>query len=174
MGADGCWRMWAQGRGVREHWHGGGPVGGSKGNVNITVRRGKARFPGGCEPHPATVVPAGSGQGGSWRQRHGLKLSGEKGRLGRLSDHAGRNASERRAGLETLNAEADPTVMRGRPPAGREESDERTGRFPPGYWRRHAWKMEGVATREPLSVPCTRQPEPREGQAGPTGWRRGP
>ena len=72
-----------------------------------------------------------------------MKHSGEKGRLGRLSDHAGRNASERRAGLETLNAEADPTVMRGRPPAGREESDERTGRFPPGYWRRHAWKMEG-------------------------------
>ena len=36
MGADGCWRMWAQGRGVREHWHGGGPVGGSKGNVDIT------------------------------------------------------------------------------------------------------------------------------------------
>ncbi len=33
----------------------------------LYVRRGKARFPGGCEPHPATVVPAGSGQGGSWR-----------------------------------------------------------------------------------------------------------
>ena len=34
---------------------------------DFSVRRGKARFPGGCEPHPATVVPAGSGQSGSWR-----------------------------------------------------------------------------------------------------------
>ena len=62
-------------------------------------------------------------------------------------------------------AEADPPQVRGRPPTGREESDTSTGRFPPGYWRRHAWKMGGVATREALSVPCTRQPGPREGQA---------
>ena len=64
--------------------------------------------------------------------------------------------------------------MRGRPPTGWEESDASTGRFPPGYWRRHAWKMASVATREALPVPCTRQPEPREGQAGPAGWRMGP
>ena len=38
----------------------------------------------------------------------------EKGRLGRFSEHAGRNASESRAGLETGNAEADPPVKRGR------------------------------------------------------------
>ena len=31
-----------------------------------------------------------------------------KERLGRFSERAGRNASERRAGLETSNAEADP------------------------------------------------------------------
>ena len=41
-----------------------------------------------------------------------------KGRLGRFSDHAGRNASEGRAGLETGNTEADPPVNRGRPLAG--------------------------------------------------------
>ena len=41
----------------------------------------------------------------------------QKGRLGRLSDHAGRNASKRRAGLETDNAEADPPVSRGRLPS---------------------------------------------------------
>ena len=52
----------------------------------------------------------------------------EKGRLGQLSDHAGRNASERRAGPETLNAEADPPVTRERlPPAGK-----RTTRAPDG------------------------------------------
>ena len=38
----------------------------------------------------------------------------KKGRLGRFSEHAGRNASERRAGLETNNAEADPPCLRGR------------------------------------------------------------
>ena len=40
-----------------------------------------------------------------------------KGRLGRLSDHTGHNASKRRAGLETHNAEADPPLKRGRLPA---------------------------------------------------------
>ena len=30
-----------------------------------------------------------------------------------------------------------------------------------------------VATREALSVVRTHQPEPREGQAGPAGWRMG-
>ena len=37
--------------------------------------------------------------------------------VGRLSERAGRNASERRAGLETVNAEADPPRSRGRLPA---------------------------------------------------------
>ena len=40
-----------------------------------------------------------------------------KGRLGRLSDHTGHNASKRRAGLETRTAEADPPLKRGRLPA---------------------------------------------------------
>ena len=82
--------------------------------------------------------------------------------------------SERRAGLETTNAGADSAERRGRPLTNREASDASTGWFSPGYWRRHVWKMGGVATREAQSVPCTRQPEPREGQAGPAGWRRGP
>ncbi len=38
---------------------------------------------------------------------------------------------------------------------------------PPGYWRQHACKRETEATREALSVACTRQPDSREGQAGP-------
>ena len=46
-----------------------------------------------------------------------------KGRLRRLREHAGRNASERRAGLETGNAEADPPEIRGRPPSLGEASD---------------------------------------------------
>ena len=35
--------------------------------LNMPVRRGKARFPGGCESHPANVASAVSGQSGSWR-----------------------------------------------------------------------------------------------------------
>jgi len=38
----------------------------------------------------------------------------QKGRLGRFSEHAGCNASERRAGLEKHDAEADPPMFRGR------------------------------------------------------------
>ena len=85
-----------------------------------------------------------------------------------------RNASERRAGLETGNAGADPPLIRGRPTAVREASDKRTGSFPPGYWRRHVCKMDGAATREALSVVRTPEPEIREDQSGPSGWRTGP
>ena len=85
-----------------------------------------------------------------------------------------RNASERRAGLETRNAGADPPLNRGRPTAVREVSDKRTGSFPPGYWRRHVCKMDDDATREALSAESTCQPEIREDQFGPSGWRRGP
>ena len=49
-----------------------------------------------------------------------------KGRLGRLSDHTGHNASKRRAGLETRTAEADPTVETGKAASGREASDAST------------------------------------------------
>ena len=51
-----------------------------------------------------------SGFGG---QPPGLKPR-DKGRLGRLSDPAGRNASERRAGLERNDVDADPPTKRGR------------------------------------------------------------
>ncbi|GEM_PF-4159524 len=48
------------------------------------------------------------------------------------------------------NAEADPPLPRGRPKAGREESDACTDLLPPGYWRQHAWNMKKAATREAL------------------------
>ena len=56
----------------------------------------------------------------------------QKGRVVRFSEHAGRNVSERRAGLETVDADADPPEVRGRPVAGREASDESTDLRPPG------------------------------------------
>jgi len=45
----------------------------------------------GFESRPATVVPAGSNRSGSRRKRDGLKHSGQKDRLGRFSERAGRN-----------------------------------------------------------------------------------
>ena len=65
----------------------------------------------------------------------------KKGRLGRLSERAGRNASERRAGLENVNAEAAPPSSRGRLPAtgtAQWGANENGRSSPPGYWRQHA------------------------------------
>ena len=86
-----------------------------------------------------------------------------KGRLGRLSEHAGRNASERRAGLETGNAEADPPLIRGRLAA----VGKRATRAPIG--------SAGV-----LAVACVQEGDssntgsPDGGAHAPTGNPRGP
>jgi len=44
-----------------------------------------------------------------------IRVSGVEGRLGRLGEHACRNASERRAGLKAFSVGADPPRLRGRP-----------------------------------------------------------
>ena len=51
-----------------------------------------------------------------------------KGCLGQLRDHAGRNVSERRAGLEKESCGSRPDRGVGKAAIGREASDERTGR----------------------------------------------
>ena len=90
-----------------------------------------------------------------------------KGRLGRLSDHTGHNASERRAGLETRNAEADPPLKRGRlPTVGKRATRAPTGSagvlavacMEEGDWTQHG---------KPCRWRGTRQPTAREGQVGP-------
>ena len=96
-----------------------------------------------------------------------LKYFGVEGRLGRLGERAGRNASERRAGLETLDAEADPPSIRGRP-LSRGKRTTRTPRFRRGIGvgmhvngnRPQHGKPHAVRARDP-------QPELREEQAGP-------
>ena len=60
------------------------------------------------------IAPPGSNRsGGGGNEAAGA--SGVEGRIRRLGESAGCNPSERRAGLETDNAGADPTVMWGRP-----------------------------------------------------------
>ena len=86
-----------------------------------------------------------------------------KGRHGRLSEHAGGNESERRAGLETGNAEADPPLKRGRLAA----VGKRATRAPTG--------SAGV-----LAAACVQEGDssntgsPDGGAHAPTGNPRGP
>ena len=81
------------------------------------VRREKARIFSGCESRPATVVaPAGSNRSGGGGNKTAEAFDA-KGRLGRLREQAGRNASERRAGLERRDVGADPPQKRGRLPS---------------------------------------------------------
>ena len=90
----------------------------------------------------------------------------KKGRLGRLSERAGRNASERRAGLETVNAEADPPRFRGRLPA--------TGT---ANGREREWPVVSAGV---LATACTRRGvecntgSPVGGAHAPTENPRGP
>ena len=67
----------------------------------------------------------------------------EKGRLGRLGGRAGRNGSERRAGLENVDAEADPPELRGRLPATGTASERE--------------RKRPVVSAEVLSTACTRR-----------------
>ena len=91
----------------------------------------------------------------------------KKGRVRRLSERAGRNVSERRAGLETGNVGADPPVTRGRPLlVGASRATE--------PHRSHRGIGDGMHDKETdrnTGSPCgeERDPHPatREGQAGP-------
>jgi hypothetical protein len=68
----------------------------------------------GAIPTRQGVAPAGSNRGGSGGNETAEAFDG-KGRLGRVREQAGRNVSERRAGLETGNVGADPAKVWGRP-----------------------------------------------------------
>jgi hypothetical protein len=78
------------------------------------VRRRRSSV--GAIPTRQLVAPAGSNRSGSGGNDTAEAFDA-KGRLGRLCEQAGRNASERRAGLETQNVGADPAKGWGRPPS---------------------------------------------------------
>ena len=72
----------------------------------------------------------------------------DKGRLGRLSDPVDRNGSEARAGLERVDADADPSLARGRP--CEQGSNRQMHLFGlPGYWAWHAGKVMRVIGGDP-------------------------
>ena len=68
----------------------------------------------GAIPTRQRVAAAGSNRSDSGGNETAEAFDG-KGCLGQLREQAGRNASERRAGPETNDVEADPTMGRGRP-----------------------------------------------------------
>jgi hypothetical protein len=72
----------------------------------------------------------------------------DKGRLGRPSDPTGRNASEVRAGLERVDADADPSLARGRP---RGQGSNRHVHLSglPGYWTQHVGMVMRVIEGDP-------------------------
>ena len=83
--------------------------------------------------------------------------------------------SERRAGLETCNAGADSTGLRGRPPIGREASDGMHRPVSAGAMV-SARMEDGRCGNTGSHAGAVRAATgtPREGQTGPAWWRMGP
>ena len=83
------------------------------------VRRGKARSPSGRQTHPATFAPAGSNRSSRGGNESTEAFDG-KGHIGDPASPQAATCSERRAGPENLDVEADPTQGWGRlPPLGK-------------------------------------------------------
>ena len=81
----------------------------------MSVRRGKASFFSGCDSHLVAVAPASSNRSGSGGNDTAEAFDA-KGRVRRPREQAGHNTRERRAGLEKIDAGADPADIGGRPP----------------------------------------------------------
>jgi hypothetical protein len=117
-----------------------------------------------------------------WRQRDRRSLRC-KGPFQRPRDQAGRNASERRAGLERSDVGADPPYLRGRPPSmghwgtvgiGRPASDstQRSHRgIGDGMPEEEIRSNTGSPSRRGVKA---RNRTPARDRPGWLGWRTGP
>ncbi len=94
----------------------------------------------------------------------------DKGRLGRPSDPTGRNVSEIRAGLERVDADADPPFARGRP---RGQGSNRRAHLSdlPGYWTQHVGMVMRVIEGDPSRSEVAASTSLQGG--GPGGCRTG-
>jgi hypothetical protein len=92
------------------------------------VRRGKARFPSGRQTHPATFAPAGSNRSSRGGDET-AEASGVEGHFGDSASMRAATRSERRAGSENGDVEADPTVEAGKAVIAGEVSETSTQRF---------------------------------------------
>jgi transposase len=138
------------------------------------LRRGqecasKARIIYGGRFHPESCRLIRKLTSGSVGQLAGSKPR-DKGRLGRPSDPTGRNASEVRAGLERVDADADPPFARGRP--RRQGSNRQTHLSGlPGYWTQHVGMVMRVIEGDPTGSEVAASTPLRSG--GPDGCRTG-
>src|ERR1700730_780186 len=86
---------------------------------------------------------------------------------------AGRNASERRASLEKVDVQADPTAESGKADtAGLNERRLRPAAAP-GYWRQHVHKESARNTGSPKAWSGMTNRTPARDRPGALGWRRG-
>jgi hypothetical protein len=140
----------------------------------LYVRRERWRFFSGCNSHPATESLQPVAIGAAVEVTKPSKPS-RKRVARRRGELAGRNVSERRAGLENLDCGSRPirhlgkaAVVGDRATGWNRPSHERIApTVPPGYWRQHANTRRANATREaPAMAARDRQPDAREGQAG--------
>ena len=113
-------------------------------------------------------APPGSNPS-SGESNEAAEASDGKGRFRRLSERAGRNNSERRAGPETENAGADPPELWGRPTTMKE--DERKNFIGPAGVFGDGMQAKGIRrnTGNPGGDRNKDQPATRERQAGPSG-----
>ena len=92
----------------------------------------------------------------------------------RLSEHAGRNVSERRAGPETGNCESRPSVNKGKTASGNRKRATRA--LPTLAGVLVSARMEEERSRNtgsPGDGVARTKPTTREGQVGSSGWRMG-
>ena len=91
---------------------------------------------------------------------------------GRSGEHAGRNVSERRAGLEKLNAEADPAETGGRPLPLENTSDGSSGSA--GVMATACMQGDVTQHGKPAAMEGSAfNRRPARDRPGRGGWRRG-
>ena len=128
----------------------------------------------GAIPTRQEVAPAGSNRSGSGGNDTAEAFDG-KGRLGRLREQAGRNVSERRAGLETGNVGADLASGWGRPPS----RVSLRGATTPLPWS-HRGNGDGMFAQgdraqhgKPQRWETSPNRKPARDRSGRVGWRTG-
>src|SRR6516165_7655674 len=91
----------------------------------------------------------------------------QTGRLGRLGELSGQNLRERRAGSKNIRRRSRPSAHKGKAAVRGKPNDKRPLVLSE-YGRWHAVRGQQCNTGDPARVTGQRQPDTREGQAGPS------
>src|SRR6202008_756958 len=96
-----------------------------------------------------------------------------RGQNGCPRECAGRNASERRASLEKVDVQADPTAESGKAAAAGGDGRGLRPAAAPGYWRQHVHKESARNTGSPSAWSAMTNWKPVRDRPGALGGRRG-